>query len=238
MSLKLKKNGKKSKANVIGGCCIAIFGNIGALWLLIGREVISGAEFVVLSLGFSVIGLIIFFATEIQEFSIAGNGVKFKELRSEAEKTIEELKEARTELFRVLIKKSIAFSGGFASGSKVDERVEQFIQLFEKIEKFDCIECLFDDITRSLNILMVSQFNALKIIHNETKNIGYFFTDAQKPDYLYIRLEDTMIHDLIQNKKPTPQFNDIKADVINGIKAYSQLYSIMIKLNKLEKSNA
>ena len=52
-----------------------------------------------LVLGFSVIGLIIAFAAEIQEFSIAGNGVKLKELRSEAEKTIEELKKAGKEKF-------------------------------------------------------------------------------------------------------------------------------------------
>mgnify|MGYP006900057257 CR=1 FL=1 len=123
------------------------------LWLLIVLEKISGAEFVALSLGFSVIGLIIAFASEVQEFSIAGNGVKLKELRSEAEKTIEELKQARTELFRVLIQKSIEFSGGWGTNSRVDERVEQFIKLFEQVEKFDCLDNLKLDIEKSLKLI-------------------------------------------------------------------------------------
>ena len=109
--MKTKKN--RLKGNTVFGVVVGSLGIACGLWILISLEKISGAEFVAFSFGFAVIGLIIAFAAEVQEFSIAGNGVKLKELRSEAEKTIEELKEARTELFRVLVQKSIYGSGGF-----------------------------------------------------------------------------------------------------------------------------
>ncbi|WAU74500.1 hypothetical protein [Acinetobacter sp. TR11] len=85
----MKDKKSKSKINTVFGILVGLVGIACGLWLLIVLEKITGAEFVALSLGFSVIGLIIAFASEVQEFSIAGNGVKIKELRSEAEKTIE-----------------------------------------------------------------------------------------------------------------------------------------------------
>ena len=226
------------KINTVFGIVVGLVGILCGLWLLISLEKISGAEFVALSFGFAVIGLIIAFAAEVQEFSIAGNGVKLKELRSEAEKTIEELKQARTELFRVLIQKSIEFSGGWGTDSRVDERVEQFIKLFEQVEKFDFIKELQIDVSKALNVLMVGQFNQLRIIHNNTKNIGDVFDESHKPDILYVALKDEIIQELIEGRQPTPNFKDIKHDVINGIKAYSELYAIKVKLDKLETDYA
>ncbi|MND65610.1 hypothetical protein D3C80_569860 [compost metagenome] len=234
----MKAKEKRLKINTVFGIVVGLVGILCGLWLLISLEKISGAEFVALSFGFAVIGLIIAFAAEVQEFSIAGNGVKLKELRSEAEKTIEELKQARTELFRVLIQKSIEFSGGWGTDSRVDERVEQFIKLFEQVEKFDFIKELQIDVSKALNVLMVGQFNQLRIIHNNTKNIGDVFDESHKPDILYVALKDEIIQELIEGRQPTPNFKDIKHDVINGIKAYSELYAIKVKLDKLETDYA
>lgn len=204
------------------------------LWLLVYLNKISGAEFVAFSLGFAVIGLIVTFSSEVQEFSIAGNAVKLRELRSAAEKTIEELKEARIELFRFMVQKSIEFSGGWGSGSKVDERVEQFIKLFEQAEKFECIKELKTDLDKALNILMVGQFNNLAIIHSNTKSIGDFFQNSDRPDLLYIALQDEMVDkilDLYGDNKPN--FSEIKNDLIQGIDAYAKLYTIKVKLDKI-----
>ncbi|MEG2750100.1 MAG: hypothetical protein RR939_12010, partial [Acinetobacter sp.] len=75
----MKDKKSKSKINTVFGILVGLVGIACGLWLLIVLEKITGAEFVALSLGFSVIGLIIAFASEVQEFSIAGNGVKLKE---------------------------------------------------------------------------------------------------------------------------------------------------------------
>lgn len=226
----MKTKEQKSKNNIVFGAVVGLAGIACGLWLLISLEKLSGTEFVALSLGFSVIGLIIAFAAEVQEFSIAGNGVKLKELRSEAERTIEDLKQARTEVFRFMVQKSIEFSGGWGSDSKVDERVEQFIKLFEQIEKFDCIKDLQIDISKALNILMVRQFNNLEIIHNNTKSVGDIFENSAKPDLLYIGLEDEMINKILERYSgKKPNFDD----VIHGIEAYAKLYAIKVKVDKI-----
>lgn len=220
--------------NFVGGLIVAVVGFGCGLWLLVYLNKISGAEFVAFSLGFAVIGLIVTFSSEVQEFSIAGNAVKLRELRSAAEKTIEELKEARIELFRFMVQKSIEFSGGWGSGSKVDERVEQFIKLFEQAEKFECIKELKTDLDKALNILMVGQFNNLAIIHSNTKSIGDFFQNSDRPDLLYIALQDEMVDkilDLYGDNKPN--FSEIKNDLIQGIDAYAKLYTIKVKLDKI-----
>ena len=154
--MKTKKN--RLKGNTVFGVVVGSLGIACGLWLLISLEKISGAEFVAFSFGFAAIGLIIAFAAEVQEFSIAGNGVKLKELRSEAEKTIEELKEARNELFRFLIMKSTEYLVSDAYNSVIDERVDPFIKLFKQIEQFECINALKLDIKKVLDILMFDQY--------------------------------------------------------------------------------
>lgn len=227
--------------HTIFGILVAIIGILGSLWLLLHQNnKISGAEFVVLSLGFTVIAIIICFSKEVQEFSIAGNSVKLKELRIEAEKTIEELKEARTELFRILFQKSIAFSGGWGSDSKVDERVNSFISLFNQVEKFNCLKELKLDVSKALNVLMVSQFNQLKFIHLVEKRKGDVFSHIDRPDTLWIKLNDSMIESQrlkTRINQQHPEFSVVKEDIVNGIHAYAKLYQIKIKLDKLELNN-
>lgn len=174
------------KGNTVWATVIASLGMMCGLWLLLFENKLSGAEFVTLSLGFSIIGLIIFFAAEVQEFSIAGNGVKLKELRSEAQKMIEDLKQGHVELFRILVKATIEFSGGFGSSSKIESRAEKFIHIYNEVEKMDCIKELKDDLEKSLKIILVAQYNKFSFIHTKSKTIKDEFIDEDQPQYLYI----------------------------------------------------
>ena len=70
---------------------------------LLEAKQLSGGEFVALIVAFAVIGLIISFSSEVQEFSVVGNIVKLKEVKKDAEKSIREIKAARTETFRFLL---------------------------------------------------------------------------------------------------------------------------------------
>jgi hypothetical protein len=162
-------------------------------------EKLSGTEFVGFSLGFAVIGLIIAFAAEVQEFSIAGNGVKLKELRSEAEKTIEELKEARTELFRVLVQKSYG-SGGFCSDCIVDECAESFCELIEQIEKFNCLNKLRLDVEKSLRLILSRQYNNLYMLHLPNKKHTDSLESYDNPRDLRIKISDECIQKYISRK--------------------------------------
>lgn len=79
----------------------AVVSGFGIYCLLNG--LLEGAESVVLILGGVFVGFIVYFSSEIQELTIAGNAVKFKDLKNEAVQTIKELKDARTEVFRLLL---------------------------------------------------------------------------------------------------------------------------------------
>ena len=233
---KLKNKENTLKINTVFGIIVGLIGVICGLWLLIFLEKISGAEFVALSLGFAVLGLIIAFAAEVQEFSIAGNGVKLKELRSEAEKTIEGLKEARIELFRVLVQKSVELSGGYYVKQHAIKRTNDFISLFENIEKFDCTAVLKDDLLNTLYEIMIREYKKLSFIHKKDITQDYKFSFEDKPDNLFVVLTDETINGMqdVQNKN----FQDAKIEVIQDIHRYSKLYAIKVKLDKLETDNA
>ncbi|MCY1160383.1 hypothetical protein D9M71_01950 [compost metagenome] len=220
------------------GAVVGLVGIACGLWLLISLEKISGAEFVALSLGFAVIGLIIAFAAEVQEFSIAGNGVKLKELRSEAEKTIDELKEARTELFRVLVQKSIFISGGFCSNSIIDECAESFFELVEQIEKFNCLNDLRLDIEKSLKLILSRQYNNLYAIHKSNKKYTDPLESYDSPRILRMKISDESIQTYIAKQSPKLTTEEGRSVVNDALEIYEKLYAIKVKLDKLETDNA
>lgn len=221
-------------AKVVIGFLVSIIGISVALYLLLNVDKFTGAEFVALTLGFAFIGLIIIFSAEVQEFSIVGNVVRLKELKSEASRAIDELKQAKIELFRLLIHKSIHFSGGWGSSSKVDERVGAFCNLYEQVEKFCITEELKNDINKVLKVLLKCQYGNLIIIHETSIEMNFNYSELDSPQDLYIKLNDQMIDSLINRMNPKQNFLDVKKDVIDGINAYAKLYVIQIKMNDLE----
>ncbi|MFI8143414.1 hypothetical protein [Acinetobacter sp. ABJ_C5_2] len=207
----------------------ALITALGIFFLYNGK--LNGPESVVLILGGVLIGLIIYFSSEVQEFSIAGNAVKLKELRSEAIKTIDELARARTETFRLMLVQVLKLGGGFGSSSKVEERVKDFLNIYEIIIKFGCVEDLNDDIKKALQVLIVSQYNNLGFIHKSaSKKPKDCLDDLWQPQDLYIQLKDQMIDELCNRTSPKPDFLKVKTDVINAIDAYKELYLIHKKL--------
>jgi hypothetical protein len=89
----------------LGVLGFSIFGSaVGlGLWLL-GSGKLSGAEFVAFVISSTVIAGIVSFAPEIQEFSVAGNVVKLREVKNDAIKSIEVLKRSQIELLRLMLR--------------------------------------------------------------------------------------------------------------------------------------
>lgn len=202
---------------------------LGILFLL--YEKLSGAESVILILGGVIIGLIIYFSSEVQEFSIAGNAVRLKELKGEALKAIDDLKQARTEIFRLMLPQTLNFDGVWGNGSKVDERVESFIRLYKKITEFDCVDELNQDIQKVLCVLIRSQYNNLFFIHQSEQRIPKDNLDnLWQPQDLYIQLKDQMIENICSQTSPHPDFFEIKKDVMSALDTYKELYLIYKKL--------
>ncbi|MGV0887135.1 hypothetical protein V6760_09690 [Acinetobacter venetianus] len=202
---------------------------LGVFFLYDGK--LHGAESVALILGGVLLGLIIYFSSEIQEFSIAGNAVKLKELRSEALTTINELKQARAETFKLMLVQVLKFGGSFGGSSKVEPRVKDFLNTYDVIVKFECVEALSDDLKSALRVLIASQYNSLSFIHESAyKSPQDCLVDLWKPQDLYIQLKDQMIENLCSQTSPHPEFFKVKKDVINALDAYKELYLIYKKL--------
>ncbi|MDR7016527.1 hypothetical protein [Acinetobacter sp. 3657] len=203
---------------------------LGIFFLYNGK--LNGTESVVLILGGVLIGFVVYFSSEIQEFSIAGNAVKLKELRGEALKTIDELKQARADTFRLMLVQVLKLSGGWGNGSKVEERVKDFLNTYDVIVKFECVEALSDDLKNALSVLITSQYNKLHFIHeSEKKSEQYCLDDLWKPQDLYIKLKDEMVQDIIDRyQSGGPKFEDIKRDIYLALEAYKELYLIYKKL--------
>lgn len=207
--------------NFVGGLVVAVVGFGCGLWLLVYLNKISGAEFVAFSLGFAVIGLIVAFATEVQEFSIAGNGVKLRELRTEAEKTIEELKKARTETFRFLltvIRKDVGF---FDVNPFKDERIKDFWLLYEQIIKFEDVVDLRNEIILLINDLMSKQY---RLLSAQNPNIPFSeYTEEIDPDHLLllglnIALEST--------NKNYLESDDFRLNMLKGVDEYRKIFQL------------
>lgn len=207
--------------NFVEGLIVAVVGFGCGLWLLVYLNKISGAEFVAFSLGFAVIGLIVAFATEVQEFSIAGNGVKLRELRTEAEKTIEELKKARTETFRFLltvIRKDVGF---FDENPFKDERIKDFWLLYEQIIKFEDVVDLRNEIILLINNLMSKQY---RLLSAQNPNIPFSeYTEEIDPDHLLllglnIALEST--------NKDYLESDDFRLNMLKGVDEYRKIFQL------------
>jgi hypothetical protein len=70
---------------------------------LLNRQMIAGSEFVALMIAFAVIGLLVSFAAEVQEFSIAGNLVKLREVRNDVVASVNLLKVTQIEILRLML---------------------------------------------------------------------------------------------------------------------------------------
>lgn len=146
---------------------ILFFSSVALGYYLLDDGALSGSEFVSLIVAFAVIGLIISFASEVQEFSVAGNIVKLKEVKRDAERSISELESARTATFRFLLSLAERHPGGFSGDGPVDERIPDFWALYEQIEKFGCQEELADDLLRVLETLAKGQINTIGYLSDE-----------------------------------------------------------------------
>ena len=233
---KLKNKENKLKINTVFGIIVGLFGICCGLGLLIFLEKISGVEFVALSLGFAILGLIIAFAAEVQEFSIAGNSVKLKELRYEAERKIEELDRAKTELFRFMLNQVL--QGSQQTLSKIDPRIGSFLRIFDQIQSLGIVNELRREIEHVLHVLLISQYGNLNVIHQSPKTIENNFEELDSPSSLFILLNDEKVSNFMQFTNQYKDSHSAKEDLVDGIHAYAKLYTIKVKFYKLETNNA
>ncbi|MFP1726770.1 hypothetical protein [Lonsdalea quercina] len=171
----------------------------------------------------SVISLIIYYSSEIKEFSIAGNIIKLKEVRRDADKAIAELQASRLAMFKFLLEISKNFGGGFASISPKDERIDDFLFLYENIEQAGLVEELAEKIAGCAELLMRAQVVNCSSSYAKVDCNKYYTPDELTSEAL--RSEN-----IRQGNSLTEEENRLL--VLEVVSYYRTLYNILQKTKK------
>jgi hypothetical protein len=211
---------------------LSIFGlSIAAISIFIGLDLleqkqISGGEFVTLIVAFSIIGLVISFASDVQEFSVAGNIVKLKEVKKEAESSIDGLKRSRVDNFRFLLKLALKFPGGFGSGSTIDSRLSDFWFLYDQIVEFGCEKELKENLLGVTEVLLGGQLSS---ISRNSDDVGNKFPRGTTPtpqELTIIALDNDSVEKAAQRNVSGGDAERIKEALVIGLDEYKRLYDL------------
>lgn len=128
------------------GILVAIAGS-AISYCLLNDGKLSGGEFVAFTLGIIVVGIAIALMSEISELSIAGNVIKLRQVKEEAEKAIEVLKESQKSTFKFQLALSKRLPGGFGTtGIPKDERIDDFWFVYSAITEAKLDKILSNEI--------------------------------------------------------------------------------------------
>lgn len=132
----------------IFGCAVGL-----GLWLLSSGK-LSGAEFVAFVISSTVIAGIVSFAPEIQEFSVAGNVVKLREVKNDAIKSIEVLKRSQAELLRLMLRtKSFIIRGWFQNPDRPAIDAD-FWDIVAEIKRIDVVGFVRSDLVACIDRML------------------------------------------------------------------------------------
>ncbi|RAT29951.1 hypothetical protein AU490_04625 [Lonsdalea populi] len=171
----------------------------------------------------SIISLILYFSSEIQEFSIAGNIVKLREVRKKADKVLAELQVSHLAMFKFLLESSKKFGGGFASISPKDERIDDFLFLYENIEQAGLVEELAEKIAGCAELLMRAQVVNCSSSYAKVDCNKYYTPDELTNEAL--RSEN-----IRQGNSRTEEEDRLL--VLEVVSYYRTLYNIFLKAKK------
>jgi len=172
----------------------------------------------------AVISLLMFFSSEIQEFSIAGNIVKLKEVRRDADKAIAELQASRIAMFKFLLESSKKFSGGFGDISPKDERIDDFLFLYENIKSSSLLNELSEKIAGCAELFMKAQ------VYNCASN----YTQV---DYSRTYTPDELTNEALRGENIRTDNNRTEEEnrrlILEAVSHYRTLYNILQKTRTL-----
>lgn len=213
---------------ILGLVGLLLFGLATALaiYLLFDGK-FSGAEFTVFVIAFAVLGVVVAYAPEVQEVSIAGNVVKLKEVKAEALKAIASLNKSRIEMLRVFLGLALKHSGMFSSTSPIDPRVHEFWTLMGLIKEYDCVNELKVEITVSAKVLLVAQLRNIAR-RNNSGNISVSEPFLDPLDLAFLAFDTKGIEAAESATHPTP--DNYKSEIKEALAEYSRLYELMTQL--------
>ncbi|QMD26690.1 hypothetical protein HVZ46_19940 [Citrobacter freundii] len=190
--------------------------NSGNLYLFYHGK-FSSTEFISSFSILTIISLIIFFATEIQELSIAGNIVKLREVKKDAEQVINDLQKSRLFTLSFLLDLSKKYNGGLASIGPKDERLDNFFFLYENIKTANLEKDLASKISSCADLFLQAQLKHCLQYYSKIDN-----TQTYTPDELtYEALKD---ENLVTTEHQDA--NTARRNAIEAINHFTKLHAI------------
>ena len=200
---------------------------------LLNSNKISGASFVTLIIAFAVIGLVISFSSEVQEFSVAGNIVKLKEVKEDVIKSINELKLTRIATFSFLLSLARRLPGGWGDSSIIDSRLSDFWFLFKNIKEYNLDKELKYDIKKTVDILTKGQLNLISSYSTKIQENHNVKNIVPNPKDLYIDgLDNDSLNEAIKRNVCDGSLDKLKRTLINGIEEYKKLFTLYEEYKK------
>lgn len=204
---------------LLGILGVLIFGSACSLayWLLMQGK-FSGAEFASFVIAFGVLSLVVTYAPEVQEISIAGNVVKLKEVKAEALAAIESLNQSRVEMLSIFLSLALKHAGGFGSGAVIDPRNSHFWKLIELSRTYKCLDQLRIQVGISLHVLMISQIRQLQARNDEVRGL-----DSLPLPSVFELTEKIISGDGVRQAEERQVGKDLKSEIAEGIEEYQRL---------------
>jgi hypothetical protein len=194
--------------------------------LLLYLEKFSGAEFIAFVVAYGVLSMAIGFAPQVQEISVAGNVLKLREVKAEAEEVIKSLLQARSDMLGSVLKMAMKQAGGFHDGQAVDPRVAPYLECVEMFERYNCYERYKEDLRTAANVLLKQQaLRALDKSHTGRKHLS---DEIVKPSHLTALV--------VRNSPLDPMGKDGQMTVLSqeteaALEAYVVLYQLHCRLS-------
>lgn len=204
---------------------LLIFG--GLTYRLLFLEQITGTEFVALIIAILFSCLIINFLNEIQELSIGGNLLRLREVKSEVNEAIEQLKLFRVEAFRIFLKNSLKHTGTFGTLGFSDERAKSFIAIVELIKDSGIYDNLKNDINITSNLIIENHLSKLLSLsfYGELKaKFSDYMNNPPSERMILLAVEEKFIEDSSKNLKWE------KEKVLKEFNEAIELYTDLLKI--------
>ncbi|HAV2897168.1 TPA: hypothetical protein JH890_003640 [Acinetobacter baumannii] len=189
---------------------------------------IQGTEFVALIVAFIILSVFISLFPNVHEISIGPSLVKLNKAKEESDQIIQDLRDTRLEMFRMLLKDSLSDGSFWGSDALKDNRIIIFLRTYNKIVEAKCKNELTAEINKILILLIEVQSQNIK--NCSPKMAEKFETDEiiVPPLKYSVFLNDDIVEDFRSRRRPHLDGVQAKTEIIEAINEYAKIYPIYI----------
>ena len=220
------------------GMLVAVIGSFASYCLLMDGK-LSGGEFVAFTLGLIVVGIAIGLMSEVSELSIAGNVIKLRQVKEEAEKAIEVLKKSQKSTFKFQLTLSKKLPGGFgSSGVPKDARIDDFWFIYSAISDAGINGELANEIYEASDVIARGQVFTIQGLSDDviTHIRSVYEAGVELPSKSQITIwamEESSVKKAAE--RHNKEVNEMQLIILEALEEYGKLLEIRSKYHSFQK---